>query len=255
MLIFAVGEDGSEPVDGEAKQFCVAIERPNLTLSGVASGMLDNEECQTDSEVRQRYNGKVFSVLRLVAKALHHLHSLGIVHGQVCLENCGKYDDKWKLSDTLDMQQVGAIFDSSRFDKSAPPEAIEQDTNTALEHQATFRPEVLAERSFDSWAFGKLAYEVLLGEELVAFDRGKAVDENNRAMMDILHWSNFEQRDVEQKLKGVGVSKAGVDMIVHCLSPKSEDRPTMDQILSHPVWNELRRQVANSGRERRRGRA
>lgn len=253
VLIFAVGEDGSEPVGDEPKQYCVAIERPNLTLGGVASGMLDNKECQTDPEVRSRYNEKVFSVLRLVAKSLLHLHSLGIVHGNVCMENCGKYDDKWKLSDTLGMQHFGVAFDSARFGKSAAPESIEPAGNTAESHEAAFRHGVVAETSIDSWAFGKLAYEVLTGQDLVEFDTGVALEHNHGALMNIMHWSDFDQGDVEQKLTRVGVSNAGLDLIIHCLAPRAEDRPSMDQILSHPVWKD-RRQATSSGRGRERRR-
>jgi hypothetical protein len=255
VLIFACGEDGSEPVDGEPQQYYVAIERPNLNLSGVVSGMLENEECQTDSAVRMRYSGKVFSVLRVVAKALLHLHSLGVVHGNVCMENCGKYDDKWKLSDGLGMQEIGGRFEASRFGKSAPPEAIEPAVSAAMEHQAAFRFGMVTEASIDSWAFGKLAYEVLAGEELVEFGRSEEVSENHRALLDIMHWSDFDQGEVHKKLKRVGISKVGIDLVVQCLAPRAEDRPNMDEILSHPVWKELRRQLVSSGEHgRRRGR-
>jgi hypothetical protein len=246
VLIFAVGEDGSEPVDGEPTQYYVAIERPNLTLEGVVTGMLDNEECQTDSAVRQRYSGKVFSVLRVVAKALQNLHSLGIVHGNVCMENCGKYNDKWKLADSLGMQRIDGRFESSRFDKSAPPECVEPASNAVMKHQATFRHGMVTDASIDSWAFGKLAYEVLTGEELIEFENNKSVNQNHQALLDIMHWSNFDQEKVLLQLKRVGISKAGIDLIVQCLAPRAEGRPNMDQILKHPVWKELRRQVVSS---------
>jgi hypothetical protein len=255
VLIFAVGEDGSEPVDGEPTQYYVAIERPNLTLGGVVTGMLENEECQTDSAVRQRYSGKVFSVLRVVAKALQNLHSLGIVHGNVCMENCGKYNDKWKLADILGMQRIGGRFESSRFDKSAPPECIEPASNAAMEHQAAFRHGMVTEASIDSWAFGKLAYEVLTGEDLVEFETNKNGNQNHQALLDIMHWSNFDQEKVHLQLKRVGISKLGIDLVVQCLAPRAEDRPNMDEILHHPVWKELRRQVISSGGQgNRRGR-
>jgi serine/threonine protein kinase len=217
--------------------------------------MLENEECQTDSAVRQRYSGKVFSVLRVVAKALQHLHSRGIVHGNVCMENCGKYNDKWKLSDSLGMQRMDGRFEISRFDQSAPPECIEPASNTAMEHEASFRHGMVTEASIDSWAFGKLAYEVLTGEELVEFENDKNVNQNHQALMDIMHWSNFDQEKVLLQLKRVGISNVGIDLIVQCLAPRPEGRPNMDQILKHPVWKELKRQIASSGgQERRRGR-
>lgn len=256
VLIFAVGEDGSEPVDGEPTQYYVAIERPNLTLGGVVTGMLENEECQIDLAVRQRYSGKVFSVLRVVAKALQHLHSQGIVHGNVCMENFGKYNDKWKLADSLGMQRIDGRFESSRFDQSAPPECIGPASNTATEHQACFRHGMVTEASIDSWAFGKLAYEVLTGEELVEFEKNKNVNQNHQALLDIMHWSNFDQEKVLLKLKRVGISNVGIDLIVQCLAPRAEGRPNMDQILKHPVWKELKRQVVSSGGQQgqRRGR-
>jgi serine/threonine protein kinase len=252
VLVFAVGEDGGEATEDGPKQYCVAIERPNLTLTGVVNGMLGNEECQSNSEVRKRYTGKVFSVLRLVAKALRHLHSLGIVHGNVCMESCGKYEDKWKLGDILGIQKIDTVFEASRFAESAPPEGIEPLSNAAMKHQATFRTNAKTHPSIDVWGFGKMAFEVLTGEALVEFETGEGVVHDHRALMDIMHWSDFNLEEVRHHLKRAGVSKLGMDVVVHCLSPDPKARPTMEEILQHPVWKELRRQIAGSGRERNR---
>jgi len=250
VLTFAVGKDGEQSVKQAPQQYCVAIERPNLTLRGVVTGMLGNEDCQTDSQVRQRYTLKVFSVLRIMAKGLRHLHSKGVIHGNICLENCGKYGDKWKISDILGMQQVGEYCDVSRFSIAAPPETVEPTSDAAMEHHAAFRTDVTAQPEIDSWGYGKLAFEVLVGESLIDLDKEKGINEDHRALTDIMHWNDFNLDEVRQKLAHIEVSSSGADLISKCLAPEPEQRPSMDEILNHPVWKELRRQSQKAQRER-----
>lgn len=190
--VFAVGANGLETSE-VAKQHCIAIEQPNLTLVGVVEGMLNNRDCQTDPEVRKRYVDKVFSVLRVIAKALRHLHSLGIVHGSVSSKNCGKYANRWKVGALLSMCMAGEAHHSG----------------------------VRAHPSIDVLDFGKLSYEVSVGETLKV---GRGTEE------------------IARKLRRAGVSELGVELVLACLHPVSERRPTMIDVLKHPMWKELRRQ-------------
>jgi hypothetical protein len=137
--------------------FFVSVEQPNLTLRGVMKGMLQNEECQIDSKVRQRYALKVFSVLRMVAKAIDHLHSLGIVHGKVNLDTCCKYNDSWKLADVLRSQEIGAGMRISRLSSCSPPESVEALRSGDRGLQASFKSDYVCSPAMDAWAFGKTA--------------------------------------------------------------------------------------------------
>lgn len=245
IVAFAVGgvDADKSPLANDGRQrFFVSIERPYLTLSGVVRGMLGNHDCQNDVIVRQRYSAKVFSVLRVVAKALQSLHGQGFIHGDLCLENCGKYDDKWKLSDLLGAQKIGETFDPARLSSSAPPEAIEPLRTSGTKRQVAFRTDLVSRPSFDSWAFGKLAYEVLVGDALVAFDESKSIEEDYESLTNLVHWNDFNVEDARQHLERVGISNAGISLVTSCLSPDEETRLSMDGVLTHAVWSELRRQ-------------
>ena len=222
----------------------VAIERPDLTLSGVVRGMLGNKDCQHDPEIRRRYGVKVLSVLRVIAKSLRRLHAKDLVHGNVCLENCGKFEDQWKLSDILGAQRVGALFPISRLSSSAPPEAVEPVRTDVSEHHALFRNDLPASTSIDSWGFGKLAYEVLVGDSLLDYDTTKSVEEDHKLIDSLLHWSEFNVLDARHKLLQAGIPESGVALLAACLSPDCNDRPSMGVILKHPLWEELRQSVS-----------
>lgn len=239
--IFNVGEPGNSD-DRGSEQFCISIERPQLTLGGVVSGMLGNEDCQTNPEVRSRYALKVFSVLRIVCKALLSLHKDGLVHGNLSLTHIGKYDGKWKVAEILGLQNIGETFDPDRFSPSSPPESIVPLRHSDAAHKVTFRTDLTTSAAIDVWAFGKLALEALTGEPLVNFDESTEFDDDHRALMDIMHWNDFNLDEVAQKLRRWFVTEAGVNLILSCLSPSPEDRPSIQELLEHPLWKELRRQ-------------
>lgn len=245
---FAVHELDDQSTRGAPRQFCVAIERPNLTLDKVVSSMSSNRDYQLDSEMRGRYLKKVCAVLRTVAKAIRHLHSEGVVHGNVCPQNCGKFDDKWKVMGLMEAHNVGALFNPSIMGESSPPESIEalRDSVEAHSHSAsrrvTFKSRIVAETSVDVWAFGKLAYEVLTGEPLIHFEAKKGGQQDNRALLKLMKWNEADLRLVMENLEKAGISSSGADLIAHCLLPDPHDRPTnMDWILEHEFWSDMRR--------------
>eukprot|EP00977_Amphora_coffeiformis_P013605 scaffold3600_cov171-Amphora_coffeaeformis.AAC.10 len=239
LALYAVGENGSETGEGP-KQFCISIERPQLTLGSVVQGMLGNDDCQTDEEIRRRYATKVFSVLRIVCKALSQLHASGLVHGNITLTHIGKYENKWKIAEVLSLQRIGETFDPDRYSPSSPPEAlVPRHSHNA--HEAEFRTDLVVSAAIDVWAFGKLAYEGLVGEPLIMFDEASEFDDDHNALMDILHWNEFNLNEVADKLRTSAVLEMGVSLIVSCLSPSPEARPSIDEIMDHPVWKDLRR--------------
>ena len=203
--------------------------------------MLANEDCQTNEEVRRRYATKVFSVLRIVGKALWSLHSSGLVHGNISLTHIGKYETKWKVAEILSIQRAGDVFDPDRFSPSSPPESvIPRQSNTA--HEVTFRTDLETSPALDIWAYGKLAFEALVGEPLILFNEGTEFDDDHRALMDLLHWNEFNLEEVADKLRRAGVSEEGVNLVLSCLAPNPSARPTIDEVLDHHVWKDLRRQ-------------
>ena len=218
------------------QRFFIAIERPDLTLSGVVRGMLGHHDCQNDMNVRQRYTIKVFSVLRRIAKCLQRLHGQGFVHGDICLSNCGKFDGEWKLSDVLGAQRIGLPIEKDRLSSSAPPEAVEGQSGVAV-----FRSDLLAHPSLDSWAFGKLAFEVIVGDKLIEFDKSLPVDADHASLDNLCNWSQSNVQHACQTLERFGVVDAAISMIAGCLSPNADTRPCMGDILNSPGWEAFRR--------------
>ena len=253
MLTFAVDESGGQGLEQEtdiaAHQFCISIELPSLTLDRVADGMLKNEGYRRDPELRKQYAGKIFAVLRLIAKAIRHLHSSGVVHGNLCMGQCGKFDDSWKVMGRLHFQRIGEKFDCRRWGQSYPPEAIvektEQDTQLCDSDDAPvkFDPDLVAHPSIDIWAFGKLAYEVLVGEPLFENDSTVKPNEDFVAMLGVMEWDQENNlKQVYHDLLDTGVTESASDLIASCLFPLPQDRPaSMEEILDHPAWKEMRR--------------
>jgi serine/threonine protein kinase len=250
---FVVHEDGT---DESPQQFCVAVESPSQTLNRIVAGMLDNPDYERKPELRQRYMIKVCLVLRQVAKSLCHLHSSGVIHADLCLENCGKFGDKWKLASTMGIQNVGKSCDPSRLGESAPPEAIElvkgNPKSTTLTRPVALKSNLEAHPSMDIWAFGKLAYEALVGEPLLDFDTTLPPKDDIKALNDIMKWNKANLKEVVEDLIAVGIPKSGIDLITHCLMPQPHKRPaTMDRILVHPFWKEIQRLNASSQKSTR----
>ena len=204
--------------------------------------MMRNGDCQNNPKTRKRYALKALAVLRAAAKGLAHLHSLGFVHGNLSVDNIGKYDNAWKLAGISRVQRIGGAFDSSRLSSAVPPEAISPVQKLGpASHEASFRSDLIVSWPIDSWGFGKLAYEVFVGQQLVVFDDSKDFELNHNALMDIMHWNDFNLQKVGEDLLRVGVSESAVGLIQSCLAPDPSSRPSAAAIADHDAWRELRR--------------
>jgi hypothetical protein len=252
-----VGQN-EEHVEGQ-QQYCIAIECPQVTLDRVVDGMAKNTGYQHDIELRKKYAAKMCAVLRLIAKAIRHLHTSGVVHGNICMKNCGKFDQTWKLLDVMKVQRIGQPIDPARFERSFPPEGLQLDEhegavydsdNTAVSFQF-----VTATPSIDIWGFGKLAYETLVGKPLVDFDESKEISRDVVSLLEILEWDQSNMKTIFTDLLECGVTDNCAELITSCLFPRPEDRPTsMDTILEDPFWKDMRQyRVSLSPSKRSRG--
>ena len=260
VLIFAVNDhDTDNSEGGDPQQYCISIERPSLTLDRVVAGMLKNDGYKRDPDLRKRYSGKVCAVLRMVAKSLKHLHSQGVVHGDLCMVNCGKFDETWKIMGTLGLQCIGQRFNPARWHESFPPEAInevddEQGSTICDSDDAPvgFKSNLVAEASIDIWAFGKLAYEMLLGDPLLDFDASKKPSEDKVTLLEVMEWDESRMKDVFHSLLDAGIPESGADLITSCLFFLPDQRPaSMDEVLENPFWKEMRRGKERSRRPKR----
>jgi serine/threonine protein kinase len=227
---------------------CVSIERPQLTLDKVVNGMLENGGYTTDPHKRNKYSAKVCSVLRLIGKALRHLHTSGVIHGNVCMETCGKFDDSsWKLLDRLEVQVIGATFDHSRFDRSFPPESIELAEESGAVYDSddaavSFSKSMIVDPSIDIWSFGQTCYETLVGKPLIESDINKSPSEDAVSMLQIMEWNESNMQEVFTNLLEAGIEESGADLITSCLFARPQDRPSsMDEVLDHPFWTDMRK--------------
>jgi hypothetical protein len=238
---FSVFEISTQISESSPQQYCLAIEKPNLTLDRVVDGMQKKEEYRFNEEMRNRYISKICMVLRLIAKAVQYLHVEGIVHGDICLETCGKIRDKWKLTNIIGSQNIGQRFLKRRLSESLPPEAV------YIRLGVPYFIDVEAKPSVDIWAFGKLAFEALTGKALLDFDPDVEVENDSETMMKLFNWGKASMRDTIDSLRHASVPNVGIDMISECLLPNPDDRPSsMDNILKHPFWKGMRRKTARS---------
>lgn len=204
--------------------------------------MLRNEDCQKDPRIRSYYNAKALAVLRAVAKALLHLHTIGVVHGNLSPSNVGKYDTIWKIAGMSGVQKIGEVFESHQFHSTVPPEALYLEAAFGpSSQQVKFRTDLHLSSPIDVWGFGQLAYEVLVGQPLVRLDEIERDTDKQMAMADIAQWNDFNVEVVRQDLDVVGVAEAAAELICDCLHPEPSKRPTANGILAHKIWHQLRR--------------
>jgi hypothetical protein len=250
VLTFSVNEDGSQ-LQGAPQQYCISIEFPQLTLDKVVDGMVKNGGYRHDPDLRIKYAAKVCAVLRLIGKALVDLHASGGVHGDVCMENCGKFDYAWKLLGRMDVQRIGETFNPSRYHQSFPPEALQLDEQEggicdSDDAPVSFRTTLIVDPSLDIWAFGKLAYESILGKPLVEFDKTKVPEDDVVSLLEVMEWDESSMNDVFTDFIDSGIPENGADLIVSFLFPRPEDRHrSMAAIQSHPFWKEMQVQRAS----------
>lgn len=242
---------------GEIHQhLCIAIECPQISLERVVDAMVKKGGYQHDVDLRKKYAAKMCAVLRLIAKAIRYLHRSGVIHGNICMANCGKFEHSWKLLDCIGLQRIGDSIDPIRFHQSFPPEVLQihedderiyDSDNSAI----AFR-DVEATPSIDIWAFGKLAYEALVGKPLVEFDPTKKTKDDVVSLLEILEWDQESMKRVFTCLLDGGVTESCAELVTSCLFPRPEDRPIdMDVILEDPFWKDMRQYRERSSPSKR----
>lgn len=241
--ITIIGDESQ--TDERQQQFCIAIECPQLTLNQVVDAMTKKGGYRSDTELRRKYAAKICAVLRLIAKAIRHLHRTGVIHANICMQNCGKFDHSWKLLDCLDLQHIGEPVDQTRYHHSFPPEVLQLDEDDRVVYDSdnsavTFQV-VNATPSMDVWAFGKLAYESLVGKPLVEFDPTKKLTDDVVSLLELLEWDQSNMKRIFTELLESGVTDSCAELVTSCLFPRPEDRPaSMDVILEDSFWIDMR---------------
>jgi serine/threonine protein kinase len=246
--VFSINDYRGQALGANQQKYCISIERPSLTLDRVVDGMLRNDGYRQDPDLRRRYAGKVCTVLRMVAKSLRHIHSLGLIHGDLSMENCGKFDEAWKVMGCIGLQRIGQKVDLSRWKRSFPPESVmigEDEQGGIYDADnvpVTFTRDFVANPSADVWAFGKLAFEMLVGRSLVDHDPSKNPRSDRVAMLQVMEWDEDNLKTVFESLLDASIPDSGADLFASCLFPTPAERPkSMDEILASPFWKDMRK--------------
>merc|ERR1712150_85349 len=228
------------------KYFCVSIQRPEMKLQKITQFIP-----KKDDIVRfKQYFFEVCIVLRQIAKAIHHLHKLDIIHGDIGTHTCGKFNGKhWKLTNMIGCKFSGECLTQSKMSTSSPPEFVDFDFKTLSTDVACFKSNFVASKSVDIWAFGKLMYDVIVGEPFIPFS-SKLQPRNDHNALGILGtWDDDESlTSVAYKLQsafafdnGCGITKSCIDLICNCLRTDPADRhKDMECVLKHEFWKNVR---------------
>lgn len=216
---------------GSLMLHCISADKPTAILADVIYGVSHRRRMKDFR--KSRY------ILRGIAKALVALHGESIIHGSVHSRNVGKFGKRWKLTGLPGSVITGELFDACRLGLHSPPEAFVVARCKANRERSivVLAPSLVAEQTVDVWAFGKLMYEVLVGESL--FGDFTEKDSNPRTPKCILTWNDESLEKTSRKLSSNGMAATVVDLIFRCLSPHRSARPqTMSDVLDHPFWRD-----------------
>lgn len=209
----------------------ISAKKPSTSLPNVIEGM--------SHERRIKHFRTSRSILRGIAKSLSKLHGQGIIHGSLSIQNVGNFGKYWKLMDLPGSVAINEIFTACRLGVHSPPEAfITARCKTNHERNiASIAPTLAADPTVDVWAFGKLMYEVLVGESL--FKIFSVESSFLKSSMCIHAWNDYHLKKISKKIISEGINSSGVNLILICLFPLLSERcKSMSDILNHPFWTD-----------------
>jgi len=175
----------------------------------------------------------------MIGESIEFLHDHDVIHGHLMLEFCGKFDDGWKLIDIAGAHNIGESMPLNHTNASAPPESVTfGNGHSRGRGTPAFRERITASPSLDIWAFGKLMYEVLIGENILPIDPNQSVGSDERYLYLLGNWNEESLKNIVADVEASGEGALIADLISHCLCPQPDDRPkSMQDVLSHAYWN------------------
>jgi serine/threonine protein kinase len=212
-----------------------------------------------------KYLTKICAVLRVVAKALRHLHSQELVHGSLSLNTIGKYSGNvngstttsthWKLASVVGAPLIGQSMPLHKMGEHSPPEAvIITQLNAKSASRACFQPNLAAHPSIDVWAFGKVMFEALTGETLFAPGVELSAKHEEDVLVHYLgEWTDQHAFTVADRLEELDIGSSCAELVLDCLAMNPDDRfpkKGMDDILSHSFWKGMKQRAHDEAAHR-----
>jgi serine/threonine protein kinase len=218
-------------------QYCIAMDKPLLTLANIATSM-EKKRYRKDPSRLHRHIWKLRKVFNVIGHGINFLHQQGVIHGNIALDTCGKFEDGWKLLNLIGVQNLGEGVMASRMGLSIPPEGIK----SRKDQSSTRMNDTLsASPTIDIWAFGKLMFEVVVQKSLIPFDSSETIErQDSRLLKELGNWNEENLRDAVAELEMTGIGHLGIDLISHCLCSREERPQSMQEVMSHGFWNESR---------------
>lgn len=161
-----------------------------------------------------------------IALGVQHIHSHGIVHRDIKPENIMLFRNG-KVA-------IGDFSASVFLDQS---NGILEDTDGT---PAFYSPEQCSGKPYlgkptDVWACGVTLYLLLYGE-LPFFD----VSEEGFFLSQFFRIASQIQNDEVRFIEAIEVSQEAKDLVLHCLDKDATTRYTIDQVVEHPWFNDIR---------------
>jgi serine/threonine protein kinase len=168
--------------------YCVTMEGADTTLENLLLDLRKSGETLTPK------------TLKRIAISLLHMHEHGLVHCDFGTHNVGEFNSRWKLLGVGGSVPIGKQTDPYR-DFYHPPEAIIVDNKRSALGKKTVSADVIslpATPSYDIWAFGLVAYEVITGSPVSPYScRGKRAMTTN----EIAKVGTWNEKKLKKSLK------------------------------------------------------
>jgi ankyrin repeat protein/serine/threonine protein kinase len=198
---------------------------------------------------QERFAGRNFEVVREIfrqlARCTQHLHSHGILHGDIKPLNIMRIESTWKLIDLDASCRIGKDFVCAKYSTAyCPPEsifvneekshAIPRSPETEKMEQYQYSP-LTADPFFDMWSLGCVLYQLCSKDALPLFAVGQDDNLSDDCSVDdnlfLLHeWSD----QVKQKKLNFILDPLAKNLLSLMLMKNPEKRPSLQRILSHP---------------------
>jgi len=199
---------------------------------------------------------KVRIIAGQVAEALHHLHSKGIMHGDVKPLNVMRMKGRYLLIDMDAAAQFGEPAGAKSSSAFIPPEMVhefkEEKTRRACVKvplllapfavgsprnavmrlgssgkQPSYTPEV-ASPSIDLWSLGALLFQLCTGRALFDAFADDTLDE--QGLIELAGWSDAEAREKTGTIR----NRFARHLVCSLLTKEPSERMSLEKVLAHP---------------------